>query len=402
MTRGLGLILLLLIANIAYGASPRFQDVPADSLFSSYEPLQVKIAAPFHILLDEKKKKNYVEIKEITIDGTISYEQPNSPKKEIPVEIHIKGFSSISGCQFPKIEIKFKSKDTEGTLFSTIKSVDLNTHCGEWIEDNTADGAIYVQSGYHNHREALVYKMMEVLDMPSYKSRPVWIEYLDSEKPMEFPTPHKKYQAFFVEDFGALKKRIGAKEVRGFDDPFKETDPKKKNEIVYAFKGVVESTNMDVEDAIRIHFLQSLIGNADWFLRTHEKQRRFENIKEDENADENLSENEKKEKLEQALADSEDPTSLWNAKIVELPNKKWIPFPQDFNFSSWASAGQGWNATPSIKPFVDAKNYENVKKSFLEKKAHLYDVLSALDHDPKGKENAKKLLDRFFEALPEL
>lgn len=352
--------------------SAPFASVETGSLFASYDVLNVELDAPLAPLFAKKDPNPQApRNKEAFVDGVLSYENELLQKIQIPVEIHLKGFSTLNSCSFPKLELKIKSKDSEGTLFESTKSVDLNTHCFE--KDDPAAYDVF-KSAFWNHREALIYRMADVLEIPTLKARPVFIRYKNTQIPNVDQNP-APYRAFFVEDMGNFRKRLNAKEIKGIDDPLKSEelakDPSKASR--YVFTDVKSSPQIDPEDASRIALFQAMIGNEDWFIKMHPTHKRFENL--------------------------DIKTNLWNTKIAELPDGKWVLFPQDFSISGILS-GEPKNRLDKVTfGFSGEATQQSLKQNFLNKKTDIYLLTETLVNDPEGGALMKKTLDGFYQKL---
>jgi len=352
-------------------ASAPFAAVEAGNVFASYEPLKVELEAPLKDLFDQNRQ-DIVAFKKQTLDGTLSYWNDQGQKISLPVSIKAKGFSSTSFCTFPKLELKFTSKDREGTLFAKTKTMDLNTHCGDPAQGGSM--APFMKAFNFNHREALVYRMAEVLGIPTFKARPLFVKYSKTKISAVDQSPNS-FRAFFLEDAGNFTKRLNGKEIKGTDDSMKPytlaVSPEKAT--MFAFTDVKSSSQVDPEDAVRIALFQTMIGNSDWFIKMTPSSQRGSN----------------------------DPTNLWNTKIVELPSGHWVLFPQDFNF---ANINLGFPAVPTnfgkeILDSVDSATMVRLKQNFKDKKEDVYKLLKTLQADPEGPALMQKTLDSFYSQL---
>ncbi len=349
--------------------SQPFAPVKAGDLFAGNEPLHFELEAPLKEFLAKVQSTPFPQNKEIKTTGILSYINEKQHKVELPVEIQVKGFSTLMMCEFPKLELKIKAKDLTGSFFDSIKTVDLHTHCQE--EEKAADYPV-LKASFYNHREALLYKMAEVLQIPTFKARPVFVRYKNTQYSF---MENKEYRAFFLEDMGSFRKRLNAQEVKGVGDMMKDLtlakDPSK--ESLYRFSDVKSASQVDPEDAARIALFQAMVGNGDWFLKAHPEHYRNR--------------------------DRSDKSNLWNVKIVELPDKKWVLFPQDFSLSGILIGATyvildapTWNVVPK-----EAQN--RLKQVFLDKKAEIYNLLNTLKDDPEGAEQMRKALDSFYSYL---
>ncbi|WP_413290945.1 hypothetical protein [Bdellovibrio sp. HCB337] len=350
--------------------SEPFAPVEPGSVFASYTPLAIELEAPLNELFKKVKATTFPDNKDLSVDGKLSYNNESNQRVEIPVEVHVKGFSSLFSCSFPKLELKMKSKERAGTLFATTKSIDLNTHCFE--EGTRKEGDMMAVSIY-NHREALIYRMAEVLEIPTFKARPVFVRYKNTQIAA---VENKEYRAFFLEDMGSFRKRLNAKEVKGVNDPLKayeiQKDPSKESQ--YVFSDVKSSPMIDAEDASRVALFQSMVSNGDWFIKMNPIHLRDETY-------------------------PTDKTNLWNTKIAELPNGRWVLFPQDFSLSGILI---GFNLAPLSQitfGFSPQATQNQLKQTFLARKPEIYALLGTLTQDPKGPELMKITLDVFYKNL---
>lgn len=345
-----------------------------ENIFSAYEPLNVELEAPLDELFTKIDSKPFPFNKDLFVLGVLSYEDKTHQKLQIPVRVHIKGFSTTVLCSFTKLELKLKDPDTKGTLFDSIKSIDLNTHCAD---PNVPHSNAHIKSALKNHREALLYRMAHVLEIPTLRARPVFIRYTKTQIP-EVDLKPSPYQAFFLEDTPYLRKRLKGKEIKSAVDTFKDMeiakDPRKASQ--YVFTDVQSSPKIDKEDVARIELFQNMIANMDWFIKMHPHHRRFQS--------------------------EENSANLWNIRILELPSGQWVPFPQDFNFTGAVQGLQGGFKTEIFNTVSEASR-QKLKNIFLSKKAQLYPLTETLANDPEGIEYIRKSLDVFYqnlEALP--
>lgn len=353
-------------------ASQSFAPVEAGNVFASYEPLRVELEAPLNEIF-KQRAVGFPKFKEISVDGNLAYWNEQNQKVMIPVSVHVKGFSSVDLCEFPKLELKMKNPAREGTLFSSTKTVDLNTHCVDSkVPANFSEDI--VKAFRFNHREALLYRMAETLGIPTFKARPVFINYrktgIDSIDQKTTP-----YQAFFLEDAAAFAKRLHGQEIKGINDPLKgltlAMSPEKKD--MYQFTDLQTSAKVDLEDASRIALFQAMIANSDWFIKPSPNAQRF----------------------------GSDSTNLWNTKILALPTGRWVLFPQDFNFAGITFGGATSEAqvNKDIYNVVDRPAQERLKQVFIAKKEDVYKLLNTLTQDPEGPAKMKQTLDSFYSLL---
>lgn len=359
------LLFLLSFADLAQAISPPFPDVPPGSVFSSSEPLSIEVEAPLAKLFAHKAHPNFLEVKKQKVPGVLRYLDGNGQKVEVAIQLKIKGFSSINTCNFPKMELKIDKLSSPNTIFQGIKSIDLNTHCDHVKPEKRALARL------HNHREELLYQMARALEIPTFESRPLWVRYKNSGLPEI--SPDTAYQAFFLEDMGALEKRLAAVEIKSESDILKDHElarnPTKTTK--FSFRSVVESQNADPEDAARIALFQALIGNVDWYISPRPGYFRFQG--------------------------TED--RLWNVKILELPHGKWVLLPNDFNLAFILSGTVFPRVDSDIYNTVDREAQRKIEEQFISKKPELDKLIERLSTDPEGRTHMKTVLDAFYAEI---
>ena len=98
------------------------------ALFSSAEPLTLELEAPLTDLFTHDRTADYA------VAGALTVTSDGRPARIDGVRVSLRGHTSRreSECDFPKLKIDFPngSRDTH-PLFAGLKSIKLNTHCGE-------------------------------------------------------------------------------------------------------------------------------------------------------------------------------------------------------------------------------------------------------------------------------
>jgi hypothetical protein len=311
--------LLLLAGSSGLAFPEQMGSVPSGSLFADSQSLHVKLKAPFSTLLNFKNGPVF-EIKKGIVPAVLSYETEKDHWINVPVQIHLKGFSSLRNCPFPKLEIQTENP-APGTLFSKVHTVDLNTHCAELGTPNLAP---YFQESFYNHREIPAYQMLEILGMPAYKIRAAWIEYENTDaKSVTAFKPDTLYRAFFLEDFKEFRQRTQTKEIGDFNAPMKSLLTPQKLATLKFVSVEGAAPVMSLLDAAQTELFEMMIGNCDWRLQVPRRSR----------------------------LNGEAETNLWNIKILEKDGK-WFPMAQDFSLSKFV-----------VKPYVLEEQLNAYKKS---------------------------------------
>lgn len=361
--------LQLIAASPAQAVSPPFPEPPAGSVFASSELLKIELDAPLASLFANRVGADFSQYKKATVPGRLRYRDESGKAVEVGVTVSMKGFSSLMMCNFPKLELKIEAASAQTTIFSNMRSLDLNTHC------DYKDAGMRSRAANYVHREEMLYQFAKVLEIPTYESRPLMVSYLNSgilgfDERVSQP-------AFFIEDMGALEKRLNAREIKSVSDYMKDAVVAKKPSKAadYKFDNVQDAIQADPEDTARIALFENLLGNGDWFISTKAKHFRHE--------------------------DGED--RLWNIKVLEMADGKWVQFPQDFNLAFILSgdyyAGLNSDELPQYYGLISPAAFSRIEKNFLSKKSQLLRLTEKLSLDPEGQKLLQNVLNQFFVTL---
>jgi hypothetical protein len=235
---------------------------PEGPLFRAVEPFEFKLRASFQELLSRVNEPTV----ESPVDGVLEYDDLRTGQAEaLAVRIKLRGNSSLRLCTFPKIEFSFVQKEKlVGTVFEGQRKIDLNTHC-------TPEGL----GSAFPLREELIYRMMRVLGIPTYGSRPAAATYVESSTGIEL---HEGAPAFFLEDRKSVLKRTGGVEVL---NSFQAIGAEPSADRRYDFKGYRHAPGVDEGEIARTYLLEAAVGNYDWILpgELSEKWSYLQNIK---------------------------------------------------------------------------------------------------------------------------
>lgn len=302
----------------------------AAPLFDQNKISDFQIVAPFEQMTEAKKKFLFLDLKKQKFEGFIKYKNPDSTLVQIPVTLSFKGFSTLS-CQLPKLELKLNQ--TQNTLFEGQKKIDLHTHCGD-IKDNPSNTLI--KSMYFAHREVTAYKILKILNLQFLHALPIKALYIDinNSKPAAL-APLESYQAFFLEDKSEYKKRNQLKDIFALNDALKDADIQSGKTILAEYQydhADAHKTQLNSFELAKLEFVQNLVGNMDWFIKSNAEDFRFN--------------------------DNMNKVELWNIKIFENPQGQWIPLIQDFNFSSLAMYSKSDLTFP-----IEIKLFQRLNKS---------------------------------------
>jgi hypothetical protein len=337
----------------------------ANPLFSETQPFSFELEAPLSDLM-QNIESNPMEAKSKSIPGILKYKEGDQ-YKQLPVKIKLRGWSSLFVCDFKKLKIKFANgTPTEGP-FAGIASLDLATHCTE----STAPDKIFLSASQFNHREALAYNLMKILEIPALQSRMGFVRYTDTSENKSLNLDSQKtYQAFFLENFDSFLKRVSGVEIGYVGQTSFSGKP--KDDIRYEFNSIEEAPQFNKEIMSKVGLIESLVGNSDWFISTSSKD----------------------------LRQGDESTKLWNIKVYELKGPIWVPFAHDFNFSSFVAAqGPSFQFSEAFWSPLDTNARHKVAQLFLDKRKEIELLPTLLTADPKGRDFIITRISEFYEFL---
>lgn len=149
--------------SCALFASPFFTSSPQQA------PLELTLKTDFDFAEYHGKSRNRTE--ELPkFPGVIEY-QDGSKKYSQSIEISARGSGRLNHCRFAPFKISLKKKDRT-PLFAEVKGKNLKvvSHC-------LPDGSTIEESNMHILKEALLYKMLTALNIPSFEIRLLKIHY---------------------------------------------------------------------------------------------------------------------------------------------------------------------------------------------------------------------------------
>src|SRR5262245_10331399 len=165
---------LVMVAAIPIVLAGRTLAPAAPALFSADTPLSFEIKAPFNDLLAAGR-----ETEDYNVEGTLSSGGDGAPRAAGQnIKVALRGHTSIreSECAFPKLKLHFNVTPTDGPFAGT-RSVKIGTHCGESATDKLTPRFGRLPNGRSPYREAFVYRLLDVLGVPTLKARPARITY---------------------------------------------------------------------------------------------------------------------------------------------------------------------------------------------------------------------------------
>jgi hypothetical protein len=215
------------------------------------EPYFFHDAEPFRCTLEGSFLKHFPTKSGEEVPGefaefpaTMSYVSAHSQLTTIEGRARVRGQASLTVCTFPKLEFKTKEdKSSKTSPFYYDHTMKIGTHCGEG-ESIASYGKLIGEKAVY--REAFVYSLMSLLNIPGLKARRALIKYVDL--PSRRLIGEKK--AFILESPEAMGKRLNWTHLKSKDD----TWPKPFFQ------------RLDRRQLALIHMFNVLIGNSDYAI----------------------------------------------------------------------------------------------------------------------------------------
>jgi hypothetical protein len=349
--RPAGLLLALLLSS----GTSLWQQAPGD-LLSGSGVMALTLEAPLRELFAKGE-----EDEKFSVAGRVSYKDPSSGVDvQRDAQVSVRGHTSRreTECTFPKLKLTFKEGD----------ELKIGTHCGESTDEALSPKYGRLANEKSPHREALVYRLLQAAEVPTLRTRPATVTYVDKG---QAPLTRK---ALLVEDDGDARKRLqGTVEI-----PMEQFGDAKA-------RGATA-------DAARIAFGQAMVGNFDWHLRTFPDDVYRSNLRK----------------------------PLWNVLAFDRGEGKAALLAKDFDLAGIVVGRHSWFKTIFNPAYVPSKSeieievlsqvqrtrslfaraeLDALRRHFLERKTSIYAVLDQVGVDPKGHDIARSYLDSFFKAI---
>jgi hypothetical protein len=243
-------------AHLEAPAAPGASNIP---LFQSQDILSMRLEAPLQDLFDQIPKPvadeyapggfQVPDVSSLSTKGKLVYTDAKGAHR-VPVTITLRGNTSLFELPFPKLTLDVAKPDAKGTIFEHSKKLKLGTHGGETDRLTPLGRRINQES---THREAFVYALLDSLGIPTLKTRPALMTYLDTgtkKVAQASPAGELVRKAFFLEDDDDAAQRYGA------------------TVLDEAADGGLDAIGdeFDWVDVERIGLAEALVGNVDWQL----------------------------------------------------------------------------------------------------------------------------------------
>ena len=348
----------------------------ASALFSSHDVLTLKLEAPLNELFARRQSPD----NDLSVTGTLTITQGG---RETPIEgvhISLRGHTSQrrGECGFPKLKLKIPAEAASGTsVLAGHRVLKIGTHCGE-----SAGDAITARYGRLANerapiREAFVYRLLDVLGVPTLKARPARVTYIYTD-PLASATPdqHRPIvrNAVLVEDDDEAVARLGG------------TRQITEAEFTNAHR------QFSSADTALIAFAEAMTGNFDWCLKMTPD--------------------------DAYRCDARHP--LWNVLAIVGADGRARPLIYDFDVAGMVAGRHHWFADVYNEAFVSSGSHlvlevlgqvqrtrtllgrrelDEARAHFMQKKSDAYRTLESAGVDPSGKQLIREYLDAFFDAI---
>jgi hypothetical protein len=329
--------------------------------FSTYEPASLRIEAPLNELFAHAQQTTY------SVRGTLSYAERGSNVHIDDVKVSIRGNTSRreSECTFPKLKLAWPSG-----------SLKIGTHCGESADNSVTAKFGRLPNERSPWREAFVYRLLDVLKVPSLRARPARVTYVytDAATGTTSGSEPLTRNALLLEDTGVARRRFGAS---------KEIAMPQFTTARDAFS---------VEDTATLAFAEALVGNFDWCLRFYTG--------------------------DTYRCDARRP--LWNILAFAWPDGHMRPVMYDFDVAGMVAGMHRWfrdifneASVPSrshaeveviaqlqrARTLFDRATLDATRRRFADRKRDAYALLETATLDADGRRAIQSYLDPFFAAM---
>ncbi len=232
----------LLAAALALACTLAPRIVGAQAVFSGNAVVELTLKAPLTDLFDDPKSED-------SVPATLSYRGAEG-------EVSLKARASVRGhssreeteCTFPKLKLRFDDEAAaSSSIFQGLRAIKIGTHCGDRPDGSLTERFGRLANERAAHREAFVYGLLALLEVPTLRARPARITYIDPSAKTDRQTLTR--DAVLVEDEPDAMTRLDA--VRSVP-----------MERFTSARGAFTR-----EDTVNLAFAEALIGNFDWCLR---------------------------------------------------------------------------------------------------------------------------------------
>jgi hypothetical protein len=301
----------------------------------------------------ELLKRRYLapeEVKRHRIPVNVVIVQTDQSVVNIAAEIGLRGNTSLSPleCTFPKYSLYFSEENVSGTAFAGREQLAVGSHCSYRGGNSPLYGRAY--DGKSPLREALLYRLLEILEIRSFKTRPVMVQYVDTTIAGPL-TQAGWHQAFLLESLKQFSERHN----------YELFTEEQANHIDLA-----QDNTTDLQKLTRAVLFNEMIGNNDWRINYYE----IPGLRQ-----------------------------TWNVFLAKnLADNRIEVIPNDFDLSSAVTLLDGHVSEPAstlsklpAAELLVARDFYRRKRESLNA-----ELLSLKKLDPLGYKHIKTKLDRFY------
>lgn len=348
-----------LVAVALAGAFPQAQaQAKLPDLLDGDSVMELRLEAPLQQLFANPSEDDS------SVTGTVSYKDRQSGADVVlrDVEVSVRGHTSRreSECSFPKLKLKLKGAG----------SLKIGTHCGEAPAGQLTQKYGRLANEQSPAREALAYSMLRAAGVPTLRSRPARVTYVDPSVQAAQPLTRN---ALLLEDDDDAMRRVGG-----------------TKELTLETFGNVASRHAS-EDAGLIAFGEAMVGNFDWCLKFSPDD----------------------------IYRCNDPKPLWNVLAFDRGGGVALLM-KDLDLAGVVVGKHSWFNTVWNPAFVPSKStseievlsqvqrtrslfpreqLEGLRRHFVEKKDAVLAVIQRAPVDADGRALARTYADHFFTAI---
>ena len=367
--RGLIPSTLLSLSLAAAAAAPA-----TSPLFSSQDVLTLRLEGPLHELIAKSESADDSS----AVTGRLILTQDGRDTTIDGVGISLRGHTSrrASECTFPKLKLTLPAGQVGRTVLAGHSVLKIGTHCGETTGDAITAKYGRVANEQSPLREGFVYRLLDVMGVPTLKARPARITYVYTDGRSSAPDRRQSIvrHAVVIEDDDEAVSRLGG--TRQIDE-----------------KGFTSARDQFAPaDTALVAFAEAMLGNFDWCLKmTREDAYR---------------------------CNARHP--LWNVLAIVGSDNRARPLIYDFDVAGMVTGRHRWfkdvyydgfmasRSQPAIEVLGQVQRTRSLfgrteldatRQHFMQKKSDAYKTLESSNVDAAGKQRIREYLDAFFAAI---
>lgn len=342
------LLKTILFLNILFFTSLSFSQ--SETLFSSREPLRLRVEGDWSDLLQKRYlAPSVAKLARIPVQVVIVNAETKAETR-VNAEVGLRGNTSLSPmeCSFPKFSLYFSEENVSGTLLAGREQLAVGSHCSYRGGNSSLYGRAY--DGKSPHREAMTYRLLEILEMASFQTRPLLIQYVETGV-SDGPVSVMWHQAFVLESLKQFSQRMN----------YELIDEDLANLVDLGAEKIT-----DLQRLARVALFNEMIGNNDWRINYND------------------------------LPSHRQTWNVYLARNYNNPNIEVIP--NDFDLASVVTMLNDKPDAPlELLKKIPENEVSQAKNFFRGKREALLEEIKALQSlDPAGYQQFKMKLEQFF------